>query len=93
MHIIKKNTEALLTGSKEIGLDVNVDKTKYMVMSRDQNAERSHNIKIDNGSFERVEQFKLLFRKKLGVDEVRKCLLSFGAKSFVAQFAIQRYKN
>ena len=29
-----------------------------MVKSRDQNAGQSHNIKIDNGSFERVEQFK-----------------------------------
>ena len=29
----KKNTTALLFGSKEIGLDVNADKTKYMVMS------------------------------------------------------------
>ena len=47
---MKKNKEALLIGSKEIGLEVNADKTKYMVMSRDQNAERSHNIKNDNGS-------------------------------------------
>jgi len=29
-----------------------------MVMSRDENAERSHNIKTDNSSFERVEDFK-----------------------------------
>jgi len=29
-------------------------------MSRDQNAERSHNIKIGNSSFERVEDFKYL---------------------------------
>jgi len=43
-----------------IGLDVNADKPKYMVMSRYQNAERSHNIKIDNSSFERVEEFKYL---------------------------------
>ena len=35
-------------------------KTKYMVMSRDQNAGRSHNIKIDNSSFERVEEFRYL---------------------------------
>jgi hypothetical protein len=34
--------------------------TKYMVMSPDQNAGRSHNIKIDNSSFERVEYFKYL---------------------------------
>jgi len=38
VHNIKKNTEALLFGSKEIGLEVNADKTKYVVMSRDQNA-------------------------------------------------------
>jgi hypothetical protein len=33
---------------------------KHMVMSRDENAGRSHNIKIENSSFERVEQFKYL---------------------------------
>jgi len=50
----------LIVSSKEIGLEVNADKTKYMVMSRDQNAGRSHNMKIDNMSFERVEEFKYL---------------------------------
>jgi len=39
---------------------VNTDKTKYMVMSRDQNAGRSHSIKIDNSSFEKVEEFNYL---------------------------------
>ena len=38
VHTIKENAEALVVASKEIGLEVNVDKTKYMVMSRDQNA-------------------------------------------------------
>ena len=33
------------------------DKTKYMVMSRDQNAGRSHSMRTDNRSFERVEEF------------------------------------
>ena len=40
------------------GLETNADKTKFMVMSRDENAERSHDIKIDNSSFESVEDFK-----------------------------------
>ena len=31
-------------------------KTNYMVMSRDQNAGRSHRMKIDNSSFEMVEE-------------------------------------
>jgi hypothetical protein len=33
VHTIKENTEGLLVASKEIGLEVNADKTKYMVMS------------------------------------------------------------
>ena len=57
---IEKRTESLLVGSKEIGLQVTADKTKYMAMSRDQNAERNHNKKIQNNSLERVEEFKCL---------------------------------
>ena len=30
---MKENAEALLVATKETGLDVNADKTKYMVMS------------------------------------------------------------
>ena len=54
LHIISE------TISKDAGLEVNADKTKYMVMPRDQNAGRRQNIKIDNSSFERVEEFKYL---------------------------------
>ena len=46
--------------SKEIGLEVNANKTKYMVMSRDENVGRRHSIQIDNRSFERVKGFKYL---------------------------------
>jgi hypothetical protein len=38
--ITKKNTEALVVAIKEIGLEVKAEKTKYMVMSRNQNAEK-----------------------------------------------------
>jgi hypothetical protein len=60
IHSIKKNAEDLTTASKEIGLEVNAEKTKYMVMSRNQNARHNHNINMDNKSFERVEEFKYL---------------------------------
>ena len=57
---IEKNTEALVVSSKKTGLDVNADKTKYMVMSQDQNARQSHSKKSDNSSFEKVEAIKCL---------------------------------
>jgi len=60
IHTIKENADALIVPSKEIGLDVNADKTKYMVMSRDHNAGQSHSMKTDNISFENVEVFKYL---------------------------------
>jgi hypothetical protein len=56
----EKNTEVLVVASKEIGLESNADKPKYMVMLRDQNARVSHKIKIDNSSIERMDQFKYL---------------------------------
>jgi hypothetical protein len=34
VHTTKKNTEALVVARKETGLEVNADKTKYMVMSQ-----------------------------------------------------------
>ena len=54
VHTVKGNAEDLIMASKEIGLEVNPDKIKYMVMSRDQNERRNHNIKTFNCSFERV---------------------------------------
>ena len=60
VHTIKKNTEATVFASKKSGVEVYAEKNKYMVMSRDQNAGRSHNIQIDNSSFESVEEFKYL---------------------------------
>ena len=44
VHTLKKKAETLVVAHKETGLEVNADKTKYMVMSRDQNAGRSHDI-------------------------------------------------
>ena len=68
-------------------------------MSRDQNAGRIHNIKIDNGSFEMLGQVKVkdlwtTLTNKNSIQEqiksrlVRECLLSFGIESYVFQLAI-----
>jgi len=62
VHTMKKNAEALIVASKETGLEVNADKTKYMVMSGDQSTGQSHNMKTDNRFLESVEEFKYLGR-------------------------------
>ena len=63
VHTVKENTEVLIVSvfiSKEIGLAVNDEKTKYIAMSRDKNARQNRNIRIDNKSTEMMEQFKYL---------------------------------
>ena len=72
-------------------------------MSRDQNAGRIHSVRIDNSTFERVEEFKYLgttlTHQNSIPEEIKsrlrsgKCLLSFGAESFVFQVAIQKFKD
>ena len=54
---MKKNTKALIAASKEIGLKVNAEKTKYANIYREQKAGQNHNIKIDDNFSERMEQF------------------------------------
>ena len=79
--IFRNNLEALVVNSKDIGLEVNADKTKYMVMSRDQNAERSHSIKTYNSCIEIVEQFNYFgtaFRKQNSIQEETKSRLKSG---------------
>ena len=60
IHTLKEKAEALVAATREIGLEVSADKTKYMIMSRDQNAEHNHRLRTDNSTFERVEEFKYL---------------------------------
>jgi hypothetical protein len=46
-----RKTKVLLDASKEVGLEVNPEKTKYMLVSRCQKAGQRQSIKIRNGSF------------------------------------------
>jgi hypothetical protein len=57
---IKKNTETLTDASTEVGLEINVEKTTYMLLSRHQNVGQNQDIKIANRLFKNVSQFKYL---------------------------------
>jgi hypothetical protein len=63
LDTIKKNTETLIDASKEVGLEINVEKTKYMLLSRHQNVGRNR-----YRSFENVSQFKYLGMTKKKFD-------------------------
>jgi hypothetical protein len=58
VNAIKKNTEALFEASREVGLEVNTEKTKYMVVSHHQNVGQNHNLLVANEFFENVAKFK-----------------------------------
>jgi hypothetical protein len=60
VHNIKKRSENLMVAIKENGLEVNADKTEYMIMSRDQRGDRSLNQTIDNISIQSLIEFKYL---------------------------------
>ncbi|KAJ4439353.1 hypothetical protein ANN_07475 [Periplaneta americana] len=68
---VKENTEILLAASKAIGLEVNPEKTKYMIVSRDQNIVRNGNIQIGDLSFEEVEKFKYLGATVTNINDTR----------------------
>jgi hypothetical protein len=58
INIINKSAEALSDSSKEISLEINAEKTKYILMSRHQNAEQNHNRMMANKSFENVANWE-----------------------------------
>jgi hypothetical protein len=60
IQIPQRKTDTLIDASKEVGLEVNTEKTKYMLLSCRQNAGQNQDIKIDNGSFENVAQIRYL---------------------------------
>jgi hypothetical protein len=60
VNTIKEITETLLEASRDVGLEINAEKTKCMIMSHHQNSGENQNVRIANKSFENVAEFKHL---------------------------------
>jgi hypothetical protein len=56
---MKENTETLLEASRDVGLEINAEKT-YVITSHHQNSGQNQNIKKTNELFENVAKFKYL---------------------------------
>jgi hypothetical protein len=90
--------ETLMDTSKEVGLEINVEKTKYMLLSRHQNVGKNRDIKIANILFENVSQFKYLgmtvTNQNLVQEEIKRRLNSgkFGPEHSVISSAVKNLK-
>jgi hypothetical protein len=60
INTIKEFTESLLEASRNVGLEINAEKMKYMIMSHHPNSGQNQNIKIAEELFENVARFKYL---------------------------------
>jgi hypothetical protein len=82
---IKKNTETLIDTGKEVGLEVNTEKTKYMLLSHHKNEGQNHDIKIANRCFENVAQFRYLgmavINQNLVQEDIRVMLATIHSRS------------
>jgi hypothetical protein len=60
VNTINENRKTLLEARRDVGLKINAQKTKYMIMSRHLNSGQNQNIRIANESFEKVTKFRYL---------------------------------
>jgi hypothetical protein len=89
INTIKENTETLLEVRRDAGLEINAEKTKYMIMSRHPNSGQNQKRRVANESFENVAKLKYLgmtLTNQNGIhDEIKRRLNSGNASYYSFQ--------
>jgi hypothetical protein len=68
----KENLKTLSDSSKEVGLELNTEKTKYMLLSRHLNKDEDQGIKIAYRCFENMARLKIKKNNKnLSLEEIK----------------------
>jgi len=88
---MKKNTTVLSIVSKEAVNEMIPDKNKYMIISRDQDSRRRHNIETDNSSWN-VRNFSHSEKNLEEIEFRNVCYDSVEVLSS-SSFPVQKYKN
>jgi len=88
-EVLQSKTDALVKACEEIGLQINIDKTKYMITSRNTGNEGNKNIIIRDEVIEKVNKFKYLgayvTSKNEVTDEIKSLLVSVNACFYSVQ--------
>jgi hypothetical protein len=67
INTIKENTDTILEASRDVGLEINAEKTKYMIMSSHPKSGQNQNIRIVGESFENMTEFKYFGMTQIGM--------------------------
>ena len=71
LQTVRENTEIFIKVRKDIGFEVKSERTKYMILSRQQNVVQNQNIIIGNLPFENTEKFKYLGVTVTNTNDIR----------------------
>jgi hypothetical protein len=92
---VNENTETLTYANKEVGPKINIEKTKYMLLSHHQNVGKNQDVKIGNRSFKNVLQFIYLgttvTNQNLILEEIKRRLKSGNACYHLVQNLLSSY--
>jgi leucyl aminopeptidase (aminopeptidase T) len=88
VNTIKDNSETLLEASRDIGLEINAQKTKYMIMCHP-NSGQNQNIRIANESFEKVAKFKYLGTALTNQNDIRDEIKSILNSGNACHYSVQ----